>query len=30
MAYNKRGPRHQGRKGQYVSNHWFDDIELRF
>ena len=28
MVYNKHGPRHQGRKGQYVNNHWFDDIEV--
>lgn len=28
MAYNKHGPVHQGRKGQYVSGHWFDDHEL--
>lgn len=28
MAYNKHGPKHQGRKGQYVGHHWYDDIEV--
>lgn len=26
MAYNKNGPKHQGRKGQYVGTRWYDDI----
>lgn len=27
MVYTKHGPVHQGRRGQYVGHHWYDDIE---
>lgn len=28
MAYTRSGPKHQGRRGQYVGHHWYDDIEV--
>lgn len=28
MAFNKHGPVHQGRAGQYVGTHWYDDIAV--
>lgn len=28
MVYSKRGPKHTGRKGQYVGHHWFDDVPV--